>query len=100
MPYQKYKDAKRHENLRPGDVCLLKYEGKIQGKYRYCRVVSVHPDEHGVVRTVEVSLRPRNRGEKSLPYRSKPVEVMTVGVQRLVLIVPNEEIRMDIQGRE
>ena len=60
-------------------------------------MVSVQPDEHGVVRTVEVCLRPRNRGEKCLPYRSKPAEVMTVGIQRLVLIVPNEEISVDVQ---
>ena len=36
LPYQKWKDAKRHSNLRVGDICLLMYPGKIQDKLRYC----------------------------------------------------------------
>ena len=34
IPYQRFKDAKRHKNLVKGDVCLLQYDGKIKHTYR------------------------------------------------------------------
>ena len=92
LPYQKWKDAKRHINLKVGDVCLLMYPGKIQDKYRYCRVVEVHPDHNGVVRNVTVSLRCRNAREKVLLYRARKPVQMKVGIQRLCLICPQEEV--------
>ena len=53
---------------------------------------AIHPDEDGVVRNVTVSLRSRDAREKVMLYRSrKPLE-MIVGVKRLVLICPNEEL--------
>ena len=30
IPYQRFKDAKRHKNLLKGDVCLLQYDGKFK----------------------------------------------------------------------
>ena len=71
LPYQKWKDAKRHRNLNVGDLCLIMYPGKIQNKYRYCRVDEVHPDQDGVVRQVTVSLRCRNSREKLLLYKAR-----------------------------
>ena len=29
IPYQSYRDSKRHRNLCPGDICLLRYDNKI-----------------------------------------------------------------------
>ena len=84
----------RDNNLRVGDVCLLKYENKIKADYRYCRVESVFPDDQGVVRTVNVKMRPRDNRDKALPYKAKAPVVMNVGVQRLVLIVPTEDIEV------
>ena len=91
LPYQRYKDSKRHRDLQVDDVCLLKYDGKVRGTYRLCRVVKLFPDEHDVVRTVEVELRPRRKQEPSLPYQPRPMDKMQVGVQRLVLIVAHED---------
>ena len=34
IPYNSLKESRRHENLREGDVCLLKFEGKIKANYR------------------------------------------------------------------
>ena len=92
LPYQRFKDTKRHRNLQVGDVCLLAYSGKIGESVRYCRVDDVHPDEDGVVRNVTVSLRSRDAREKLMIYRSRKPLKMIVGVKRLVLICPNEEI--------
>ena len=98
LPYQKWKDAKRHTNLRVGDVCMLMYPGKIQDKYRYCRVDEVHPDQDGVVRNVTVTLRCRNAREKLLLYKAKKPMKIKVGVQRLCLICPQEEISNQLNG--
>ena len=55
-------------------------------------MVKADPDDTGTVRTVEVALRPRNKKEKLLPYKPKPLTVIPVGVQRLVLLTPTEEL--------
>ena len=34
VPYQRFKDARRHRNIQVGDVCLLRYDGKIKDTYR------------------------------------------------------------------
>jgi hypothetical protein len=93
LPYQKYKDTKRHANLQVGDVCLLTYPGKIQETSRYCRVNAVHPDQDGVVRNITISLRSRNAREKLILYKARKPMQMLVGVKRLVLICPQEEVQ-------
>ena len=50
----------------------------------------VETDDKGLVRTAWVLMRPRDSREKSLPYRSKKLIPMKVGIQRLVLICPAE----------
>ena len=96
VPYQRYKDAKRHRNICVGDVCLLCYDGKIKDTYRICRVVETKKDDQGVVRTVKVQLRPQDVREKLLPYKSKTPCIQETGVQRLVLIVPAKELQNDL----
>ena len=92
FPYNKWKEEK--ENLEPGDVCLLKYEKKIgKGDYRLCKVETVEKDLKGLVRTVEVLMRPRDSREKSLPYKSKQMVMMKVPVQRLVLIEKSSRVQ-------
>ena len=89
---QKYRDTRRHEHLRVGDICLLSYPGKVQETSRYCRVDKVYPDEDMVVRNVRISLRSRDAREKTLLYKSKKPVEMDVGVRRLVLICPSEDV--------
>ena len=100
IPYQRYKDAKRHENLKVGDVCLLRYDSMVKDKYRLCRVAEVYPDGEGVVRTVDVHLRPQDSREPLLPYRPKPLTVLKTGVQRLVLIQAAEDLPQAENGEE
>ena len=92
LPFRRYKDSERHRNFQQGDVCFLKYDSKVQSSYRLCRVVRAVPDDTGTVRTVEVALRARNKKEKLLPYKPKPLTIIPVGIQRLVLLTPAEEL--------
>ena len=53
----------------------------------------MHSDNDGVVRNVTISLRSRSTREKLMLYKTRKPMKMVVGVQRLVLICPSEEIQ-------
>ena len=53
--------------------------------------MEVHPDAHGVVRTVTVGVRRSDLRERSLPYVAKPLEKMKIGIQRLAVLYPVED---------
>ena len=90
LPLPRWKERAR--NLQVHDICLLSYNKKYgPDAYRYCRVTKTFPDHLGLVRSVEVILRPRRVDEAVLPYLSKPPNVLKVSVQRLVLLSPVEE---------
>ena len=91
IPYQRYKDAKRHKNLVKGDVCLLQYDGKFKHTYRLCIILETFPSEGKLVRTVKVGFRPKRQCNAG-PYKSVSLDELVVGVPRLVLIVPAEEL--------
>ena len=85
FPYTKWK--KECKNVKPGDVCLVKYEKKVgKANYRILRMDRVETDDKGRVRTAWDSM------EKSLPYPSKNLVSMKVEIQRLVLICPAEMV--------
>ena len=52
IPCKKWGQTGR--NLEVGDVCLLYFPGSLTGKYKLVKVVEVHPDEKGMVRTVTI----------------------------------------------
>ena len=90
VPFQRNSDAKISANIKEGDICLLKYQGKIdKGDYRLCRVVQTMPDDKNLVRKVVVEMRPRNSRESTLPYASKDLVKQIVTIQRLV-VLPTE----------
>ena len=92
VPYQRQTSAKIEDNVCVGDVCLLKYQGKIgRGDYRLCRVVKTFPDDDGLVRKVEVEMRPKNSRDPTLPYISKDLVSQIVTVQRLVKLSTKPE---------
>ena len=71
---------------------LVLYDRKLgKGEYRLGRVVGVHPDCHGVVRTVTVGMKKNDKKEPALPYISKALDEVTVGVQRVCVICPVEK---------
>ena len=90
--YKWYRDIKRSKNLKPDNICLLKYDGKIKEKYHYYHVQAIKPDKNCVVRTLEAAIRPKMSGGTVPPFQNKVPGVMTVGIQGLVLIVPMEEL--------
>ena len=90
VPYKRWKTP--HTNLKPGDVCLLRYKGKIPpADYRLCRVEEVYPDKEGLVRTVKIVLVAKDKRRDRLPHAKSSLTSMTVAVQRLVLIYSEEE---------
>ena len=87
IPFNTLKESKKHENLKPGDICLLKFEGKVRAEYRLCRIVEVIPGDDGLVRTVKIAIRPRKKAEPRDRCKGG-LNYFDVGVKRLVLIVP------------
>ena len=89
LPRQKW--HQQHRNVVPGDIVLIQYKTKVTTVWKLGRVSEVFPDKHGVVRTCEVVFRPKHRGEKLLPYKSKSVYSLRIAVQRLCVLLPVEE---------
>ena len=84
IPCRKWKYQKR--NLRVGDVVMMVYKGNMVDDYRLAKVMEVYPDEKGLVRTVQVAYRRKDRREKPEIYKSKPLSLEKIGVQRLALL--------------
>ena len=62
-----------------------------KGEYRLGRILRVHPNSHGIVRTVTIGLRGMDRSAGTLPYVPKPLEEITLGIQRVAVICPVED---------
>ena len=84
IPCRKWRN--QSQNLEVGDVVMMQYKGSITDDYRLARVVNVFPDNRGLVRSVRVSYRKKNKREKPEEYRSKPLISENIGVQRLSLL--------------
>ena len=82
-----------HRNVCTGDIVHVRYDKKFsQPRYRLARIVKVLPDEHGIVRSCVVAMRPRREGETGdKKYKHKPAEELTLGVQRIAVLLPVEE---------
>merc|ERR1712236_2521 len=68
LPYYRYKDTKRHENLQLDYVCLIKYETKVASTYRLCRVSKLLPSDDGLVRSVDVRLGKKKHTKRNLLF--------------------------------
>ena len=112
VPYKKWRLETR--SVCVGDIVLVLFDRRIEkGEYRLARVLKVHPSRQGptfvpdqaelkgtspaqsnsqhVVRTVTVGMRQRDKREPALPYVYKPLQELTLGVQRIAVIFPIEE---------
>ena len=87
MPRHRWQD--QQPNVEVGDVGFLLYTSKF-GKptWRAARVLVLHPDKHGVVRTVTVGLKRRSKDDRSVKYKPRPPSEMTIPVQRLAVTIP------------
>jgi len=88
IPCKKWRTVSR--NLEIGDVCLLYFPGSLAGQYKLVRVVDVHPDQKGIVRTVSIVFRKKNAREGPTELKKGLVKEK-VGVQRLLLVQPAHE---------
>ena len=84
---QKWHHQKR--NLEPNDVCLLQDSNNLRGEWRLCRVVEVHPDEHGVVRNVHIEVAARYNG--SGPYKFQKPYTLNRHVSKLIVLATGED---------
>ena len=81
----------------PNLVHWVKYDVKVgKAGYSLCRVKDVDHDAKGLVRTVRVLMRPRDKREKSLPYKSKKMTILELPIQRLVLICSAEDVEKEL----
>ena len=67
------------------------YPSSLKDDYRLARVSEIFPDEKGLVRTVRVCYRKRDKRETSSEYRAKPLTEELVSVQRLSVLLPVSE---------
>lgn len=86
VPFKKWRKEMR--NLEVDDIVYMYYPNSIKDDYRLARVMETFPDEKGLVRTVRVGYRKRDKREKSLPYKAKPLTEELVAVQRLSVLLP------------
>ena len=70
---------------------MLYYDGNLKDDYRLAKVLEVYPDQNGLVRTVKIGYRQRNKTERAEVYKKKSLVKEDVAVQRLCLLVPYEE---------
>ena len=84
VPCKRWKQI--HRNVSVGDVVMMKYAGNVKDEYRLARVLEVYPDDRGLVRTVKVGYRRRDKREGSDVYWKKPLVEEKVAVQRLAML--------------
>ena len=81
VPCRRWKQI--HKNVKIGDVVMMKYAGNINDEYRLARVLEVYPDSKGLVRTVKVGYRKRDKREGAEVFWKKPLTEERIAVQRL-----------------
>ena len=89
VPCKKWRSVSR--NLAVGDVCLLSFPGALTGKFKLVRVVEIHPDGNGIVRTVSINIRKSNTREKPTEFFKNSMIKEKVGIQRLIVIQPADD---------
>ena len=94
-PYKRWKHEFR--SPRVGDIVLVNYDKKLKkAEYKLGRIIQVHPDGHGVVRTVTVAIRRTTRREPAATYVTRPLDEIQLGVQRMAVIYPIEDQNSDV----
>ena len=95
VPRKAWRTATR--NCRDDDIVLIKYLKKVgPADYKLGRITKAIPDPvDKLVRTVDVTFRKKNSREKPSSYPLDPelkrMETITVGVPRIVMMLPKED---------
>ena len=81
-------------NLVVGDVVLVLDKDSLANSYRVAKVTEASPSDDGKVRSVKVMYtRYKQEEEGTLQYTGGSSTVVTRSVQKLVLLVPIDELR-------
>ena len=88
LPNNKWRNEER--NLNVGDVVMIKFPRLKVAEYKLGRVVKVHPDRKGLVRSVTVNHRVNDAREGNQVCKPR-LKQEIMGVQRLVCLLPAEE---------
>ena len=72
-------------NLQVGDVVIIQDSNTVRGEWKLGLVATVFPDEHGIVRNVEVKYKHLQEGRN---YDGQPFVSVKRAVQKLVVILP------------
>ena len=89
VPCKRWRDVRR--NLKPNDLVMMKYPGNLVDDYRIAKVLKVFPDGKGLVRTVRVAYRRRDKREPPEVYWKKRLVEEDVAIQRLAMLQSAEE---------
>ena len=89
VPCKRWKEVKK--NVKVDDIVMMKYPGNMRDDYRLARVSETFPDEKGLVRTVKVSYRKRDKREPHDVYWKKAPISEIVPIQRLAIIQASGE---------
>ena len=84
VPCKRWKSIKK--NLKRDDIVMIYYSGNLCDDYRIGKVTKVFKDQKGLVRTVRVAFRRRDKREPSHIYWKKPLTEEIFAVQRLSLL--------------
>ena len=79
------------KNLEVGDVVFMYYPSSLLDVYRLAKVSETFPDKKGLVRTVRVCYRKRDKRDNVMEYKAKPLTEELVAVQRLSILLPVSE---------
>ena len=79
--YKKWK--KKFENIKVGELVMLRYPGQFKDDYCIARVTDVHPSEDNLVRQVTLSYRKKNSRERHDVCNSKSLVSEKVAIHRL-----------------
>ena len=93
--YKKWKVKK--ENMKVGELVMLRYPKQFKDDYCLAKVTQIHPDSDGLVRKVTVDYRKKNPREPADVYRSRPLISEQVAIHRLHrLDLADETMFMDV----
>ena len=93
--YKKWKV--KQENIKAGELVMLKYPGQFKDAYCIAKVTEVYPSENGLVRQVSVSYRKKNSRESPTVCKSKPLITEKVAIHRLHrLQLADEAVLLDV----
>ena len=89
VPCRKWRKEVR--NVMIGDIIMLRFSNQLKNQYKMGRIIDIHPDERGLVRSVTVKYRKKSSREKTEIISSKNITIERIGIQRIVIILPLEE---------